>query len=324
MIQPIALFERIYTEVHQAIRWKVSDKRVSMAIAASYVMNEKTFDLERFLGTAEAIKSTASLFSAMRSQSRFMVAAMLDVHCEQPSESAEDLFSIYQACIKAGFSRGAYSFLCAAILLTQRDLKKADYAAVIEQAKAIHRQMKKEHAFLTSAEDYPLAVLLACQSDEDAIKRTEYFYDELSEKGFRRGNDLQFASHILGLALDTDASILSDRMAACLDQFKLSRLKPKPRHYPLLAMLAFLPPDQLNTDEIRRMHEELGRIKSFKWQKDMNLMFAASFFAKSKLEHSQLAETSLFTTLEAILQAQQAAIAASVMAASASSANSGN
>uniref|UniRef100_UPI0011A39293 DUF4003 family protein n=1 Tax=Staphylococcus epidermidis TaxID=1282 RepID=UPI0011A39293 len=69
----------------------------------------------------------------------------------------------------------------------------------------------------------------------------------------------------------------------------------------------------------------LNQTKQFKWQKDLNATLAASFYVKDKLEQSALIETSLYTTIQTILQAQQATMTASIAAsAAATGSGSGN
>lgn len=54
--------------------------------------------------------------------------------------------------------------------------------------------MKSKHFFLTSNDDYPLAVLLTninC-SIEHQMENIEFFYHYLGDRVFRKGNDLHF------------------------------------------------------------------------------------------------------------------------------------
>jgi len=319
----IAEFKGIYSQLKDQLRWKVSDGRVLMTIASGYVMSKKDFQLERFLQTADAIKKEAGLFSTMRSESRYMIAAILDSHFDKPEAQISDLFRTYEACIRYGFSRGVYTFLSAAVLIA--NCERLAPETVMDRAKQIHQAMRSEHVFLTSAEDYPLAVLLAYESDGPTIiQKTEQFYRQLNSQGFHRGNDLQFASHILGLEQKTNETALTSRAVQYFDAFKKNGIKLKTKHYPLLALLAFLLPAEVDIAAIHELYDELNGLKGFRWQKDLNLMLAVSFYAKDRIEQADVAETSLYTTLEMILQAQQAAMSAAVIAASASASSSSN
>jgi hypothetical protein len=59
--------------------------------------------------------------------------------------------------------------------------------------------MRNHHIFLTSYEDYSLAILLSFlpRSLEKQIKEIEFFYQGLNGKGFYKGTNLQTLTHIL-------------------------------------------------------------------------------------------------------------------------------
>lgn len=69
---------QIYSVLKERFRWRVSDHSVLMMAASLYVSNKRSFDVERFVELADYIKSESGLFSSLRSESRFMFAAMLD------------------------------------------------------------------------------------------------------------------------------------------------------------------------------------------------------------------------------------------------------
>lgn len=304
------------------LKWKVSDKRILMTISSIYVLNGKTLDVNRFLQLADAIQSRASLFSPLRSYSRFTTAAMLDVKFENPEDKIEELFQLYDLFREEKFSSGVFTYIAATILLTN---EQKNSKATIQLAKEIYDGMKKEHSFLTTSSDYPLATLLALESRSNIISHIESFYDGLAKHGFRKGNDLQFLSHILALEKDASKNVLINRVIQVMDSFVTSGIRAKPMYYPFIGMLALLPQEEYKVAPVLSLYEELNNQKDFKWYKEMNLMMAASFFVNEKTEQKGLAETSLSTILEAILQAQQAVMIATVAAtAAASSSSSGN
>ena len=77
-----------------------------------------------------------------------------------------------------------------------------------------------------------------------------------------------------------------------MDTFKQSGIKVKPMYYPIIGMLSLLPKDAYSIEQIITIHEELNQQKDFKWQKDMNVILAASIFISDKLENEGLAEAS--------------------------------
>lgn len=308
----------VYEELKKKMKWKVSDKKILMTIASFYAMNEKPFNMEHYWNLAEGIKKQAGLFSSIRSESRYITAAMLDVGFEHPEKQIAALFDAYEELVNAKFRRGIFTYIAASVLIKSSGTEQGDYRTVILRAKDIYDAMKKEHLFLTSAEDYPLAMLLAAKGSGDIIERNERFYEDLNRNGFRKGNHLQMLSHILTLDQENKPEVLVSRTTEVFDSFKEVGMKQKTLYYPVMGMLAMIPPAELDMHEVAQAYEQLNQTKDFKWQKDLNATLAASFFIKNKLENSTFIETSLYTTIETILQAQQAAVSAAVVVSSAS------
>ncbi|WP_165767953.1 DUF4003 family protein [Virgibacillus indicus] len=142
-----------FEELKSGLKWKVSDKKILMAIASTYVMNNKKLNPEKLLQLADEIKSRAGLFSSMKSYSRFTTAAVLDVHFENPLEQIPTLFQLYDEFKKAKFKSGVFTYIAASILLTNND-NKTKSGKLIENTKEIYEGMKSEHMFLTGASDY--------------------------------------------------------------------------------------------------------------------------------------------------------------------------
>ena len=321
-----------YIEIHKQLRdilkWKVPDNRVNMMIASLYVVNQRDFHAGNFLDIVAAIKKQAGMFSVLRSYQGFTTASMLDVNFEQPIHQIEQLLDLYNQFVKAKFQRGSFTYIAASVLLTNEQ-SATDNTAVINKAMKLYQRMKKEHAFLTNKGDYPLVTLLA-QADEpvdDLIARTELFYDRLNQEGFRKGNDLQFLSHVLSLNNQENVNTLVSQAIQMHDTFASYKIKTKSLYYPVMGMLTLLPPGEVNMTAITDIYEQLNKEKHFKWQKDMNLIMAINFYVSGRLNNSKLSETSIYTTMETIIQAQQAvmyATIASTTAAAASSNNSSN
>lgn len=316
--QHISNYINIYDQLQKKLKWKVTDKRILMTIASLYVMKPKAFQYERFLHISNELKKQSSVFSSIRSYLMYTTAAMLDVHFENAIERIPTFFSLYDDFIQAKFQRGNFTYISASVLLTKQS-NPSDSNEIISKIKAIYNGMKREHLFLTSASDYPLATLLALENRDDIIQHIENFYRELHNNGFRKGNDLQFLSHILSLNKDESVETLVNRATRVYDAFKENGLKQKAAYYPVMGMLSLLPYEEVNMNVITQVYEQLNNAKPFKWQKDMNLMLAVCFYASEKLAQESLIETSIYTTIETILQAQQAVVIATIAGATAAS-----
>ncbi|PWA05141.1 DUF4003 domain-containing protein [Pueribacillus theae] len=321
--QHVSNYINIYDQLQEKLKWNVTDKRILMTIASLYVMKSKAFHHERFIHISDELKKQSSVFSSMRSYLRYTTAATLDVHFENAVELIPTFFSLYEGFIQAKFQRGNFTYISASVLLTKQS-NPSHSKEIISKVKAIYNGMRREHFLLTSASDYPLATLLALENRDGIIQYTENFYRELNNNGFRKGNDLQFLSHILSLNKDESVETLVNRTTRIYDAFKESGLKQKTAYYPLMGMLALLPCEEVNMNIIIQIYEQLNNAKSFKWQKDMNVMLAVCFYVSEKLAHESLIETSIYTTIETILQAQQAVMIATIAAATAASTSNSN
>lgn len=289
-----------------------------MTFTSFYAMNGKPFNMEHYWNLAEDIKNQAGLFSSIRWESRYITAAMLDVGFDRPEEQIPSLFNAYEELTDAKFQRGIFTYIAASVMIKNSGSGRSDYRPVILRAKNIYDSMKKKHRFLTTAEDYPLAMLLATKGSNSIIEHSEQYYEGLNRNGLRKGNHLQMLSHILTFDQENKPEDLVRRTIDVFDSFKEVGLKQKTIYYPVMGMLAMIPPNELDMMEMAKAYEQLNQTKDFKWEKDLNATLASCFYVKEKLENSNFIETSLYTTIETILQAQQAAVSAAIVAFSAS------
>lgn len=323
--QKIDQFLSIYKELKKALKWKVTDHKTTMLIASMYVVNKRDFDLQRFLQVSEYIKSNVNAFNTLRSQERFSIGAMLDIHCDQVEDVFHSYLDLYDVLAKSGFKRGMFTYIAAGILFTSK-IDPKEHILFVERAQHIYKAMQKEHMFLTSENDYPLALLLATR-DEDVsslIERMEGFYHQLQIIGFKKGNDLQFLTHILSLDPTADKNVLSDCCLEIFDKIHQLNKKPKPVNYPIIGMLALCDQKQFDLQHLITVTERLNAEKDFKWQKDINFMLAAQLFICELTKDPTVPTTGLMTTLEIIMQAQQAAMIASMAAVTAATASNNN
>ena len=313
---------QIYSELKERYRWKVSDQSVLMMAASLYISNNRSFEIERFTELADYIKSESGLFSPLRSESRFTFSAMLDTRFDKPREKFPDLISAYEELASGGFSKNIYTYIAAMLLITNNT---EDVKSLTERARGIYKRMREEHWFLTGHSDYPLAVMLAQdeRQKDELIARMEELYSKLSQNGFRKGNDLQSMSHILSLHETGSADDLVTKAAEIYDRMKAEGIKPKSMFYPQIALLTFLEEGFTNLAEIKGLWEQLNAEKPFKWKKDINFMIAVTFVISDQIENSSLLQANLSTTIETLIQAQQAASIAAISGAAAAASTSG-
>lgn len=310
----LAAYEDAFEAARIGTKWKVTDSKVTMAIASFYAMNRQPLDPHRFQRLAGLIKKEAGLFSAMRSQSRFLAAAILDVSFDDACKRVDDLFAIYNELIKAKFQRGVYTYIAASVLMQQNKPDSPHTSDLLSKAKEIYHRMKEAHSFLINVKDYPFAMLLASYHPAEIVDRSEAFYEQLSLHGFSKGSCLQTLSHILALEKGESRDAMVKRTVRIYDLFPKAGFKPKRQFYPTMGILAMIPPGELNMNTVSDIYGKLKKNKHFRWQKDLNIMLSAAFYVKDKMESSSLLQNSLYTTIETILHAQLAVMVASVTA----------
>jgi hypothetical protein len=319
-------YTQIYSQLKKKLKWSVADERSLMLVSSLYIMKGKPFEVERFLTTSDYIKRNVGLFSTLKSSQRFTTAAMLDISYSNPTERFQEYIDLYEKLVRGGFRRGPFTYIAALSLLNDDSLTD-NLDALIERAMSVYKAMKKEHFFLTGDSDYPLVILLAQldQPIDDMMNRIAYFYQGLNNNGFRKGNDLQFLSHILSLQKAVDRDLLIERTTRLLDVFKQAGRRIKTVYYPVIGLLALLETSSNEVEEIMDLYHRLNSERLLKWHKDMNFILSVNFIVKDKLDDTSLISTGIQTTIESIIQAQQAAmIAAMAGGAAAVSASSGS
>jgi Protein of unknown function (DUF4003) len=311
----IETYKDIFTDLKKRMRWKVSDARSLMMIASLYVTNNKVYGGDRFEEMADFIKKEVGVFSTLKSHHRFTFAAMLDTRFPNPEEKFTDFIQVYEALVEEGFSRGTYTYIAAMVVITE----EGNSAELASRAMNVYKEMRQKHFFLTGQSDYPLAMLLAQREQNTAaiVDHIESLYEKLNQSGFYKGNDLQTMSHILSLVEDVSLDELVTRSTEMFDTLKEDGIRPKSRFYPQIAMLAFMKNGKEQITQVKEILESLNSDKLFKWQKDINFMMAVTLHLSDQMENSSLLHTNLSTTIEALIQAQQAASVAAIAGAAA-------
>jgi uncharacterized protein (UPF0335 family) len=325
MNDKIQQYEKIYKQLKKIFRWEMLDSKLSMHVASMYVLKEQEFSEERYRSLTEHIKKSASLFSPLRSSLRLTMTAVLDTGYEEPKKRLEDVKRIYTELRSQKFKSGASTYTTALVLLSSGD-RSVPFQEQTARAMEVHRAMRKEHPFITSEHDYPLASLLA-QREEDTkrlMNRIEYFYKEASGLGLRKGNDLQFLSHILSLDENHEKEELIERTEAALDKWKKTGLKLKTMHYPVIALLALTSIEAETFEKIKKTTDELNAKKTFRWHKDWNSLTAANMVLVTLFDQQKAMQIQLFTTMETVMEAQNAAMVAMIAGGAVASTSAGS
>lgn len=305
----------IFSQMNDKNKW--TDDRILMMAASVYVVKNRQFDAYRFTRLCEYIKQESGAFSYLRSTIRFSVAAWLDTRFDEPEQAFQSYSHVYDRMIEKGFKRTTFTYIAALVMLRYEE---AELEEGIQRSLTIFERMKTEHPFITSKDDYPLAVLLAQQvGDIDKlINRMEGIYSGLNAKGFWKGNNLQFISQMLSLDTEHDAETLVNKATYVSDQLKRASLKTKSMHYPEIGMLT-LTGDTDRLEDIRMVRDQLNGERKYRWHRDLNYKLAVQLVVSESLQEKSFLEAGLFTSMEVIMQAQQTAIMAGAIGAAAAS-----
>lgn len=308
--------ETTYDKVKSLAGWSV-DKAVVLTITSYYVTSEREFDAVSLNRTMDALKSRTGWLSPMRGNLLPMMAAFLNQPGTVIDEEVDRLFAKQQVLKGVGFRNTIHSYLAALLMTNDQDL----YDTEARQAKRLYDAMKKQHFFLTSDDDYAYAVLLGKRGANpvEHARSMRTYYDALRTEGFRSGNELQWLSQVMTYVHNEFNPMLVSRAVEVLALFK-QETKVRPVHYPMIGFLTVFEVADTELKNIVELTKALEESKLFRWNREMALSIGIGYSMHELTENVDEAMVSLATSVELILQAQQAVMAATMAAMAASSA----
>ncbi|WP_041056029.1 DUF4003 family protein [Jeotgalibacillus campisalis] len=312
-----------YELLRKKYKWRV-DTGALMMIASLFTGDNKPFNLDRYSELVNFIKQESNPFAYIQSTLRFSLAGLLLNQSDHPEESYKQVQHCYDLLIEAGFQRSPHTYIAAYAL--SLSIKQGEESADhVERAKKMYDGMKKKHFFLTSHEDYPLAVLLA-EAGSDGDKMLEdmaYYYDEL-HLVLWKGNNRQFLSQILTYGKRENKEILVQNTVTWMDDLKTQKFRLRGLHLPIVGVLSLVATPSVLLPKIKEVYDELSSYSKFKWYKDQCFMIAVRLVIQREISENRVLDVGLAATVESILQAQQAAMIATMTAAvDANSSNDG-
>lgn len=310
--------ELTYQKVKSLAGWAV-DQKVVLAITTYYVTSDQEFDSVRLNRALDELKSKAGWFSPLRGNLLPIMAAFLDKSEANIQEEVDKLFRKQVALREVGFRNTIHSYLAALLLSDEEEIYKEEAKA----AKRLYDAMKKQHYFLTSDDDYSYAVLLGRKSMDPIqhARSMRIYYDALRAQSFRTGNELQWLSQIMTYIEQDFDPLLVSRATEILGVFK-QQTKVQPSHYPMIGFLTVFHVGNEDLQQIMTLTDALEKTKAFKWNREMALSLAIGYVTHELTKSAAEMSVSLATSVEMILQAQQAVMAATTAAVAAASASS--
>ena len=309
----IKRIEQTFSEVSKITGWAV-DKRIALAVTNVYLSRNRIFDGNAHEAAVEIIKKNEGWTSPLRSHLLHIAAAFMVIKEEDVGNSLKLINQNQKELNNAGFWKTSYTYLAALLM------KKPEEA---ERTRKLYEEMKKHHKFLTSNEDIPYAALLASREGdlEERATTMNMYYRDLREQGFTMGNDLQWLSQIMTFDSPAYDPEMVGRVLAIHQFFKEEKIKIRTAQYPILGFLAVTRVDGEALRGIASNTRELEKHKIFRWYKDMAFSTAVQQAMTDSIDAQDIAAMTFSTSLETLMQAQQAAMMVSMNAAIISSTN---
>ncbi|MFJ7668866.1 DUF4003 family protein [Lysinibacillus sp. NPDC097195] len=315
----IVIIENQFTQTVEAVSkvtgWAV-DRKIILAIASTYVATGKVFDGEKYKNVVEEMKKRTSWMSPLRTSIGYSLAANM-MEQDDTEQAIKTLLNNEKILKEANFKRGNFSFI-GAQFLTENESEKRAHA---QTARALYEAIRKYHRFLTSFDDIPYTVLLSSPND-DVVLRAETmnrYYKELRTYQFGAGNELQWLSQILTfLSADYDSNLVAS-VATIRDYLKKQDVKVKYMHYPLLGFLAILQLNNGQLQQIADLYHDLKGMKLLKWHREFVLFMAVQIIIYDLSKVQQSLTMAIMSSIELLIQAQQAMMLSAVTAAAVAS-----
>ncbi|MED3797261.1 MULTISPECIES: DUF4003 family protein [Lysinibacillus] len=311
-------FANTVEEVSKAAGWTV-DRKIVLAIASTFVASGKPFDATKYKNVLQEMKKQSSWLSPLRTTVGYSIAANL-MEQDDAEKAVKNLLTNVSILKEAKFRSGNFSYI-GAQFLTEDEQDKKTHAQV---ARALFDAIRKHHPFLTSYEDIPYAILLSSPSDDVELRADTMnrYYKELRTSNFNAGNELQWLSQVLTfLSPKFDGQLVPD-VVTLRDGLKKQNVKVKAMHYPLLGFLAILNLDKAQLQGLIDLYHELKDMKLLKWHREFVLFMAVQFAIYDMAKVQKSLSMTIMSSIELLIQAQQAAMIAAVSAAAIASSSS--
>lgn len=273
---PLSRFQDVFQAIRKDARWWSSFTCLRYSALALTTVDASPANLSRRLwSNAETLRRGGGWTSPLQSSIRFLVAAALIRQDRNLDRYFAEVERVHRYFREAKLPRGRAHEMLATLVLQQQALDAGNSQIRREQVKrlkSVFTQMKKDHPWLTGADDYPTAALLIGGKDSvhQISSRVEALYQGLRQFRFGQGNALQTVSHMLYLHPQPDHHVLR-RFQNLYETFKGRRLWMWEGDYDEIACLTFL--DQTasqiadtvlkHRSSIEKLKPRMGKNESF-------------------------------------------------------------
>ena len=309
--------------MNEAFKW--GSGLLNLSAAYMITSKEKCADVAKLKECKDLIKERTGALSNFRGNSNCAVAAILSVS-ENAERLLEDGLQAHKM-LKEKLRDSAY--LPMAAMAVAQLAERERHEKIADRTKEIYDRIKKEHPFLTSAEDCSFCTLMALseKSTEELVTEAEACYRFLTEHTRYPKNSVQSLSHVLAL-YDGTVEEKCEKVMELYEILKACGLKYGISYeLPMLGILAMTNTNyEVLAEELTEVSNWLSKQKGFGFwgyvTLKQRLMLAGMLLQEGG---NEVSETALVQSSIATVVAQQAAmisIMAATSAAAASSASS--
>lgn len=300
------------------------DKRIRFLVAQLFTSEQEVMDGQAFKDTTTLFKKQLGFFNALDGNTRASLAGLLLVNGQNDEETVGRVIDNYELLVESGFKRTNFTYFGAYLLLRTADKPRN----VAERARDIYMALRKQHPFLTGAEDVTSAVLMAQLDTSLSVERlteiNEYYFTEFNRAGFRRNDSLQFLAATSTLIyLDRDANHVK-KVVHLADELERAGVKIRPIHYVTLGILAYVREstklEAVFFDLLEAMREDSG----LRWNREFYTAMALSLYTEDQARNMTKDQVeSLMVSVHVLIAIERAAAASAAAAASTAAASSG-
>ncbi len=307
--------------MNEAFKW--GNSLLNLSAAYMITSKERRTDVATLKQCKDLIKEKTSTFSNFKGNANCAITAMLAVSLNAELLLADGM-RVHEM-FKTKLRDSAYLPMASMSVARLVSLERQE--EIVDKTKEIYDRIKKEHPFLTSAEDSSFCALLALseKSVEELVTEAEACYRFLTEHTRYQKNSVQSLSHVLAL-YDGTAEEKCEKVMELYETLKACGLKYGTNYeLPMLGILAMTNKNyEALAEELAEVSTWLSKQKGFGFwgyvSVRQRLMFAGMLLQERE-EQNAVSETALIQSSIATVVAQQAAMI-SIMAASSAAAAS--
>jgi hypothetical protein len=303
----IEVMSEYYESLRRDFKWEGDLSK--HLIALNYTLSGKSLDSNEIMELKRYLKEQTSTFSPFRGSTMFTICGMLCANADHARVQLDQMIYSLDEMKKAGFKQTTY---LPTALYALTNVSEDHRLRIIRDAADIYSEMRRNHPFLTSGDDYALSVLLA--DSKHSPDMIETYYKALAEVGFSKGNGMQTLSHILSYHGEAIEKAV-EKCKATYEVLRANKIKLNTMDYPALGVLSLVDNEEMLTGFID-VFNHLKKRKRYKWlAKNMTIMMAAALVVNHYTDElDDVTKATLQVSVQAIIAAQQAVMVAAVAA----------